>query len=81
MMVSSRVHIYFLPYRAVYDPGRVSTKCRVVMDASAKTAACKTLNDCLLPGPPLLQQQIAEVELRFRWRKVALIGDCKKMFF
>ena len=33
MMESSRVDIYFLPHRAVYDPGRVSTKCRVVMDA------------------------------------------------
>ena len=30
-------------------------------------------------GPPL-QQQIAAVELRFLRRKVALIGDCKKMF-
>ena len=27
MMVSSRVNIYFLPHRAVYDPRRVSTKC------------------------------------------------------
>ena len=79
MKESSRVDLYFLPHRAVYDPGRVSTKCRVVMDASAKTATGKSLNDCLLPGPPL-QQQIAAVELRFRKRKVALIGDCKKMF-
>ncbi len=79
MMISSRVDLYFLPHRAVYDPGRVSTKCRVVMDASAKTAMGKSLNDCLLPGPPL-QQQIAAVELRFRRQKVALIGDCKKMF-
>ena len=38
MKESSRVDLYFLPHRAVYDPGRVSTKCRVVMDASAKTA-------------------------------------------
>ena len=74
MKDSSRVDLYFLPHRAVYDPGRVSTKCPVVMDASAKTATGKSLNDCLLPGPPL-QQQIAAVELRFRRRKVALIGD------
>ena len=79
MMVSSRVDLYFLPHRVFYDPGRVSTKCRVVMDASAKTSTGKSLNDCLLPGPPL-QKQIAAVELRFRQRKVALIGDCKKMF-
>ena len=57
MIISSRVDLYFLPHRAVYDPGRVSTKCWV---ASAKTATGKSLNDCLLPGPPL-QQQIAAV--------------------
>ena len=79
MMISSRVDLYFLPHRAVYDPGRVSTKCRVVMDALGKTATGKSLNDCLLPGPPL-QQQIAAVELHFCQRKVALIGDCEKMF-
>ena len=79
MMISSRVDLYFLPHRAVYYPGRVSTKCRVVMDASAKTATGKSLNDCLLPRPPL-QQQIGAVELHFRWWKVALIRDCKRMF-
>ena len=42
-------------------------------------ATGKSLNDCLLLGPPL-HQQIAAVELSFRQRKVALIGDCKKMF-
>ena len=27
MKESSRVDLYFLPHPAVYDPGRVSTKC------------------------------------------------------
>ena len=79
MMISSSVDLYFLPHQIVYDPNRVSTKCPVVMDASAKTATGKSLNNCLLPWPPL-QQKIATVELRFSRRKVALIGDCKKMF-
>ena len=79
LMNPSRRDLYFLPHRAVYDSKRVSTKCRVVMDASAKTGNGKSLNDCLLPGPPL-QQQIVAVELRFRSRRIALIGDCKKMF-
>ena len=78
-MDSTRTDTYFLPHRAVYDLLRISTKCRVVFDASAKTKSGKSLNDCLLPGPPL-QQKIAAVELRFRRRPVALIGDCKKMF-
>ena len=49
------------------------------MDALVNMATCKSLNDCLLPRPPL-QQQIAAVGLRFRWRKVASIRYCKKMF-
>ena len=71
--------LYFLPHRAVYDPSRVSTKCRIVFDASAKTPSGFSLNDSLLPGPPL-QQAIVAVELRFRTNKIALIGDISKMF-
>ena len=71
--------LYFLPHRAVYDPSRVSTKCRIVFDASAKTPSGFSLNDSLLAGPPL-QQAIVAVELRFRTRKIALIGDISKMF-
>ena len=74
-----RTDLYFLPHRAVYDPSRVSTKCRIVFDASAKTPSGFSLNDSLLPGPPL-QQAIVAVELRFRTRKIALIGDISKMF-
>ena len=43
IMNSSMVDLYFLPHRAVYDPGRVSTKCLVVMDALVKMATGKIL--------------------------------------
>ena len=69
-----RADLYFLPHRAVYDPSRVSTKCRIVFDASAKTPSGFWLNDSLLPGLTL-QQAIVAVELRFRTNKIALIGD------
>ena len=75
----TREDLYYLPHRAVFDLARKSTKLRVVFDASAKTGSGKSLNDCLLPGPPL-QQKVASIELRFRTKKYALIGDCKKMF-
>ena len=75
----SRTDLYFLPHRVVYDPLRVSTKCRVVMDSSAKTLSGRSLNDCLILGPPL-QEQIVAVELRCRRIVVTLIGYCKKMF-
>ena len=76
---SQRKDVYYLPHRDVYDPDRSSTKLRIVFDASAKTGTGKSLNDCLLPGPPL-QQKVASIELRFRTKRIALIGDCKKMF-
>ena len=33
----SRSDVYYLPHQAVYDVSRVSTKCRIVFDASAKS--------------------------------------------
>ena len=75
----SRTDLYFLPHRAVYDAARLSTQCRVVFDASAKTRSKKSLNDNLVCGPAL-QLQILDIELRFRTSKVVLIGDISKMF-
>ena len=75
----SRKQLFYLPHRDVYDSTRASTKLRIVFDASAKTSSGLSLNDCILAGPPL-QQKIASIVLRFRTKKIALIGDCKQMF-
>ena len=48
LMDSTRTDLYFLPHRAVYDLLRISTKCQVVFDASAKTKSGKSFNDCCL---------------------------------
>ena len=74
----SRTDVYYLPHRAVYDASRVSTKCRIVFDASAKTAKKKSRNDNLVGGPPL-HLNILAIELRFGIKKYALIGDIGKM--
>ena len=60
-----RRDIYFLPHRAVYDEARVSNKCRIVFDASAKSGNKKSLNDNLVCGPAL-QLSILAIEVRFR---------------
>ena len=60
----SRTDVYYLPHRAVYDASRVSTKCRIIFDASAKSPNKKSLNDNLVCGPPL-QLNILAIELRF----------------
>ena len=78
-MEPSRKDLYFLPHRAVYDETRVSTKCRIVFDASAKTSNKLSLNDNLVCGPAL-QLSILAIEVRFRTQKYILIGDIGKMF-
>ena len=60
-----RTDLYFLSHRAVYDPSRVSTKCRITFEASAKTPSGFSLNDSLFLGPPL-QQAIVAVEFHPR---------------
>ena len=75
----SRDDCFFLSHREVYLPTRQTTKCRVVFDGSAKTSSGKSLNDCLLAGPAL-QQNLVAIELRFRMKRVGLVGDCAKMF-
>ena len=76
----SHTDIYHLPHRAVYDTSRVSTKCRIVFDASAKTANKKSLNYNLVCGPPL-QLNILAIELLFRTKKYALIGNIGENVF
>ena len=78
-MEPSRKDLYFLPHRAVYDETQVSTKCRIVFDASAKTSNKLSLNDNLVCGPAL-QLSILAIEVRFRTQKYILIGDIGKMF-
>ena len=74
-----RRDVYFLPHRAVYDEARLSTKCRIVFDASAKSGNKRSLNDNLVCGPAL-QLSILAIEVRFRTKKFVLIGDIGKMF-
>lgn len=51
----------------------------MVYDASAKSANCPSLNDCLLKGPKF-NQQIFDLLIRFRSFKVALTADLEKAF-
>ena len=70
---------YYLPYHGVYKEHHESTKCRVVFNGSSPDDTGWSLNDSLLPGPPL-QPELTEVLLRFRRHPVALMGDVHRMF-
>ena len=63
----------FLAHFPVYNPQKLSSKVRPVMDCST------ALNDHLLAGPKLMNE-VTEVLLRFRSGLVGYSGDVAKMF-
>ena len=71
--------VYYLPHHAVLKPSSVSTKCRVVFDASAKTTSGTSLNDVLLTGPKV-QDDLMNIIMRFRLNKYVLVADVEKMY-
>jgi hypothetical protein len=73
--------IHYIPNQPVYKPDRLTTKVRIVMNASATCRSTRlSLNDCLYIGPSLLPD-LVHVLLRFRIRKYVAIMDVSKMFF
>ena len=71
--------VHYLAHHPVVCQGKQTTKVRVVYDASAKKSGGPSLNDCLYSGPPL-SETIADVLVRFRCHKTALVGDLEKAF-
>lgn len=70
---------YFLPHHAVIKNSSLTTKCRVVFDASAKSSTGLSLNDVQYAGPTL-QQDIFSILLRFRKHTYVIIADVSKMY-
>lgn len=69
---------YYLPHRPVLRCDRVTTKVRMVFDASSTTYG-PSLNECLHPGPSLTSSLYGTL-LRFRAKKVGIIADLEKAF-
>jgi hypothetical protein len=70
--------VHYLPCHPVYKTDKVSTRCRIVMNAASKTPG-GSLNDFLYTGPNLLPD-IVQVLIRFRMNFVAFVLDISKMF-
>ena len=71
---------HYLPHQAVIGSDALTTKLRVVFDASARVKpGCLSLNDCTYTGPPLTAG-IADILMRFRAHKVGLVADIEKAF-
>ena len=71
--------VHYLAHHPVIRRDKQTTRVRVVYDASAKKSAGPSLHDCLYSGPPL-SETIADVLVRFRCHKTALVGDLEKAF-
>lgn len=71
--------VHYIPAHAVYRDDSITTKIRIVFNASAKTETGISLNECLFQGPCLLPD-IVQVLIRFRLNLIAFISDISKMF-
>ncbi|XP_062557415.1 uncharacterized protein LOC134222287 [Armigeres subalbatus] len=71
--------VFYLPHHAVLKESSITTKVRVVFDASACSDSGYSLNDVLLKGP-VIQDNLLNMLIRFRKYEVALVGDVEKMY-
>lgn len=70
---------YYIPHHCVLRPDSVTTRLRVVFDASAKDLHSRSLNDSQLTGPKL-QPNILEIILHFREHNVVFMCDARQMY-
>ncbi|XP_058811251.1 uncharacterized protein LOC131676146 [Topomyia yanbarensis] len=70
---------YYLPHHCVVRPDSLTTKLRVVFDASCTTDTGISLNDALMVGP-VVQEDLVSIILRFRMPRYAIISDVEKMY-
>ncbi|EFO84395.1 hypothetical protein CRE_19915 [Caenorhabditis remanei] len=70
---------YYIPHRVVIKQESLTTKLRIVLDASSHMKNQLSLNDCLYPGPSILQS-ILGILLRSRLPKFLMTADIEKAF-
>lgn len=70
---------YFMTHHIIQRPSSTTTQFRVVFNASFRSTTGRSLNDCLLVGPPI-QDEVFSHLLRWREFPVAVTSDICKMF-
>ena len=69
-----------MPHKPVIKESAVTTKVRMVFDASAKPyPLANSINDCMFTGPPL-QPLLWDIMVRARMSTNLLLGDIEKAF-
>lgn len=71
--------VYYIPHRVVVKLSSLTTKLRIVYDASSHKKDELSLNQCVHPGPPMLQS-IFGILIRARLFKYIVIADIEKAF-
>ncbi|XP_049316695.1 uncharacterized protein LOC125779394 [Bactrocera dorsalis] len=76
---SSKATQYYLPHHAVIKPDRITTKLRVVFNASCPTSNHKSLNDVSHIGPTL-QKDLVILITNWRLFQFVFNADIQKMY-
>ncbi|XP_049315834.1 uncharacterized protein LOC125779239 [Bactrocera dorsalis] len=76
---SGKATQYYLPHHAVIKPDRITTKLRVVFNASCPTSNHKSLNDVLHIGPTL-QKDLVILITNWRLFQFVFNADIQKMY-
>ena len=71
--------VSYLPHKHVVKEESLTTKLRIVFDASAKEKGLLSLNETLHTGPNWTQDMLA-VLIRFRTQQIVLLADIEKSF-
>ncbi|XP_011859594.1 PREDICTED: uncharacterized protein LOC105557062 [Vollenhovia emeryi] len=76
---STEEEAFYLPHQPVIRTTSLTTKLRIIFDASAKTSNGTSLNDMLLIDPNL-QGDLRSIMLRFRCHQYVMTADIAMMF-
>lgn len=72
--------VFYMPHKPVVKQSAVTTKVRMVFDASAKPhPLANSINDCMFTGPPL-QPLLWDIMVRARMSTNLLLGEIEKAF-
>lgn len=70
---------YYMCHHGVYREDALTTKLRVVFDASLPSCTGYSLNNILMVGPTM-QQDLLSILIRFRQHRFVIAADCTKMY-
>lgn len=78
-LTSNESLVYFLPHHPIIKKDKITSKIRVVFNASTITTSGNSLNDKLMVGP-CIQENLFNIIVRFRTFQYVLTADIAMMY-